>query len=167
LKGKYHDLLAATDQHAAAMREFYLDVSTWKKLKTSAPLVWDRVRFMAGNKSKVPKERGIYVFGLTLEPSPIPTHGYIMYVGIAGDSPNGNLHKRYGNYLDDLRRQDGRPKVYEMLARWKGHLFFNFAVLDANVDLRKLETAFLDALRPPVNTADFSAEVAAARKAAW
>lgn len=145
-----------------------MDVAQWKTLKVSFPLNWQRVRFTTANKDQVPKERGIYAFALSLEPSPLPQHGYIMYIGIAGQQTAGTLNARYKKYLSDLRKEDGRRRVYDMLSRWNGDLFFSFASIpDTSINLRVLETAFLDALRPPVNSADFSAAISNARAAAW
>lgn len=168
MPGKHHDLILNRDLHVAATRSFYLDIEKWKTLTPPVPLVWHRVRFNVKSRFSIPWKRGIYMFGLVLEPSPFPSHGYLMYVGISGDTSGGTLRRRFSEYLAQYRNANGRAKVFEMMARWHGDLFFNYAVLDDGVDLKVLEKSFIKALRPPVNTADFEFDTAAAIKAsAW
>lgn len=83
-------------------------------------MAWTRFRFTKGNRTFIPKERGIYVFTVALDPAPLPDHGYILYMGITGDDSESNLYKRYSQYLGTQKR----PRVYNMLERWEGDLFF-------------------------------------------
>lgn len=163
-KHSYNDLLANTDHHKANLWSVYLDLMKWREFQATCPMTWTRFRFTRGNRPLIPKERGIYVFTVALDPAPLPEHGYILYMGITGDDSGSNLYKRYGQYLGRQKR----PRVYNMLERWKGDLFFSFVPIpDKRMSLSKIETAFLSAIRPPVNDRDFEASVSHARRAAF
>lgn len=165
---KFQDLVFDTDRYKASLHQFYLDLKAWRQFEFTYPLTWTKLRFDPSNRRQIPKERGIYAFTVALTPSSLPEHGYILYMGITGDDSGGTLNSRYAQYLGDLRRQDGRPKVYYMLERWKDDLFFNFVpVPDRRMSLRKIENAFLSAIRPPVNERDLEARISNARRAAF
>ena len=150
------------------MYEFFLDMNSWRKFRSRYNLAWGKVAFNKADHAKVPIERGIYVFTLEFLPSKLPHHGYILYVGITGNDSQSQLHRRFGQYLNHLKNQDGRPAVFFMLDNWGDHLFFNFAPLpDAKVDLVKMERAFINAVRPPVNKRDLEASIAAAKSAVF
>lgn len=165
---KFQDLVSDTDRYKASLYKFYLDLKAWRQFQSAFPLSWTRLRFDAVNRRQIPKERGIYAFTVALEPSSLPDHGYILYMGITGDDSGGTLNSRYSQYLGDLRRLDGRPKVYYMLERWKDDLFFSFVPIpDRRMSLKKLETAFLTAIKPPVNERDLEARISNSRRAAF
>lgn len=95
-------------------------------------------------------------------------HGYIMYMGITGDTGSANLRKRYARYLLDLKNEDGRPKVLYMLQQWSDELFFNFVPNpDSSISLADIERSFLNAVAPPIIERDFEADLSAARKATF
>jgi hypothetical protein len=55
-----------------------------------------------------------------------------------------------------------------MLAKWSENLIFNFVpVPDTTIDLAAIEKSLLDSVMPPVNTADFDADILAMKKAAF
>lgn len=162
------DIVNQVAKYKANIHAFFLDVDTWKKFKTRHNLVWQRMRFEAGSLASIPEERGIYAFTVELLPTKLPAHGYIMYVGITGDASSSNLRKRFAQYLREMKDRRGRPRVVHMLNKWQSDLFFNFVPLPApNVNLAKLESAMLDAIIPPINVRDMSADITAARKAAF
>jgi hypothetical protein len=162
------DIVDQAAKYKAELREFFLDVGKWRTFRSRHRLAWQKIRFEAQNLSVVPEERGIYAFTLELSPSKLPAHGYIMYVGITGNTSSANLRRRYAQYLREPESLKGRPRVVHMLKKWDDDLFFNFVPLPApSVNLAKLERAILDAIIPPINERDMSAEIMAARKAAW
>ncbi|MGY8635590.1 GIY-YIG nuclease family protein [Bradyrhizobium sp. 14AA] len=162
------DIVNQVAKYKADMHAFFLDVDSWKAFKTRHTLVWQRMRFEAGSLTSIPEERGIYAFTLELSPTKLPAHGYIMYIGITGDTSASNLRKRFAQYLREMKDSKGRPRVVHMLKKWGSDLFFNFVPLPAaNVSLTKLEKAMLDAIIPPINVRDMSADITAARKAAF
>jgi hypothetical protein len=162
------DLVQRADQYKAGLYEFFLDPSSWRKFDPGIVLNWQRVKFDASSKSAIPQERGLYIFTLEVENLGLPGHGYILYVGITGNTSQANLQKRYAQYLREANEARGRPKVVYMLNKWAGELTFNFMpVPDTSVDLAKIEKSFLNSIMPPVNSSDFDAEIAAAKKAVF
>ena len=165
---KTFDIVAATDKYKGSLHEFYLDVRGWRKFKTRYRLDWESLPFEDASQAKLPQEPGIYAFTIEVKQAKLPGHGYIMYVGKAGDLSDNTLRKRFSKYRSDLRRERGRPKVLYMMKKWRGDLVFNYASLGGKtVDLKKLEEAFINAVRPPINIMDFEAEVSAVRRAAF
>jgi len=155
-QGKFVDLIDNTERYKARLYQFFLDFGKWREFKPPIPLPWKKISFDVASKPMVPKERGLYVFTLELPSCPLPQHGYIMYVGHTGNTSAATLRSRFGQYLDDLRRQDGRGRVYYMLERFKGDIFFSFVpVADRAVDLKKIEVSLINSVAPPVNTGDF------------
>jgi hypothetical protein len=169
MTAKRFDLVDFTKKYKGDLHEFFLDMRSWKKFKTKIQLNWQKTRFDEANLASIPKERGIYTFTIELSPAKLPPHGYILYVGITGDISDANLYKRYNQYLLKLKSDDGRrPAVSYMLWNWRNHLFFNFVPLpNKKVDLAKIERAFINSVMPPVNQMDFTAEIQAARTAAF
>jgi hypothetical protein len=144
---------------------FTLSPKQLRKFTTTAKLEWKKVRFTAGNLSAVPIDRGIYAFVVEHNSSQLPPHGYVMYVGITGDTSNHNLRRRYGNYLRD-KRVDKRAGIHFLLNNWAASLYFHYAVVsDKRYSLASIESQMADALIPPFNTNDFSAEIRKAKRA--
>lgn len=168
MAGKHHDLVNFTKKYKGELHEFFLDMGNWKKFKCKYKLPWQKIRFSESTHAAIPHERGIYVFTLELSSCKLPSHGYILYVGITGDGSDQNLYKRYAQYLLNLKNEDGRPAVYYMLKNWANHLFFNFVPLpNRSVDLARIEGAFINSVFPPVNKRDFDATVRAPKAAAF
>lgn len=164
-----YDIVKATKRLKGELSAFHMDFERWRRFKTRYRLDWQKVRFDPNNRHLVPEERGMYVFTVELEPSKLPAHGYMMYVGITGhQSNNANLRRRYGQYLASQRKDQGRSRVRFLLKNWKKDLFFNFVPLpNVAVDLEKMEQAFINAVYPPVNRTDFDADLGPAVIAAF
>jgi len=161
------DLVEATRRFKAEVESVFMDFTSWKTFKTTYGLAWKRVKFEKANTASVPDARGIYIFTLQVDENELPIHGYIWYMGIAGHDSKHTLRKRYGNYLSDQKAPGWkRPKVRYMLQKWKGDLYFNFVELDPGVNLKTIESAFLNAIIPPANLADIDATISMPRKAA-
>jgi len=130
-------------------------------------LNWEEVKFNSGNKINVPDERGLYAFTVRSSKLGLPKHGYIMYIGMTGNTGSSTLKKRFSNYLTDKEAATvKRPKVYEMLTRWETALYFQFTtVSDTSTDLRDLEKRLNDIFQSPCATQDFTANVRKARMA--
>lgn len=168
MAGKHHDLVNFTKRYKAEKHEFYMDLAQWRRFNSRVNLPWQKVRFGEAHRASVPKDRGVYIFTVELAPTKLPSHGYIMYVGITGDDSEADLYKRYCQYLRHLKNQDGRPAVYYMLANWAEDLFFNYVALpNTAVDLRKIEKSIINAIIPPVNKRDLDAEITSAKAAAF
>ena len=130
-------------------------------------LEWEEVKFSNDYKDDIPDERGLYAFTIHSSKTGLPMHGYIMYIGISGDNSSATLKKRFYNYLNDQQSITlKRPKVREMLIRWKKVLYFQFTVVpDLSTDLHDLEQRLNDTFQSPCVTNDFTAEVRSARRA--
>ncbi len=166
--GIHSDLVNQTKKYKGELHEFSLSMTQWRKFKTKYKLTWHKTRFEEANQVHIPKERGIYAFTVELSPSKLPQHGYILYVGIAGDTSAATLHSRYRQYVANLKKEDGRPAVFFMLKNWSGDLFFNYVPLaGSSVDLGKMEKSLLSAVIPPVNKRDIAATITAAKAAAF
>jgi hypothetical protein len=168
MTGRHHDLVNFTKKYKGDLHSFFLDMKSWRRFKTRYNLTWQKLHFGDVSHPLIPKERGIYAFTIELSPSKLPMHGYILYIGITGDDSEANLYKRYAQYLLNLKNEDGRPAVFNMLKNWNGDLFFNFVPLaDKKINLGKLETDLLNALIPPVNKRDMDATITAVKAAAF
>lgn len=145
--------------------QFTISPKQLRKFSASATLNWNKVKFTQKNNHLIPANRGIYAFVVEHNGSNLPYHGYIMYIGISGDSGNSNLRNRYRNYLDEMKKKK-RSSIYYMLNNWGPCLFFHYAeVSDKRVSLHKLEMSMSDALIPPYSTNDFSAEIREGKRA--
>jgi hypothetical protein len=162
------DLIKRTKQLKGDSYEFHLHVPTWRKFTPGIALNWQKVKFDAAGKAHVPEERGLYIFTLEVQNLGLPSHGYIMYIGISGNTSKANLRRRYGQYLLEAKKGSGRPLVVLMLNEWKEDLFFNFMpVPDRSVDLAAIEKSFINTVVPPINASDFDGEIGPAKKASF
>jgi hypothetical protein len=161
-----HDLVEVTDQLNADAIRLHLGPQKWSSFATNAPLSWDSVPWDKGQKTAIPKVRGIYAFTVRFTNPLLPDHGYILYVGIAGDKKSkGTLRSRFWNYFRE--REDGRTRVAYMLQKWDGHLDFQFAeVPDRRYSLEKLEKSLCDAVVPFASRNDLSAKLRKGKEAA-
>lgn len=141
-------------------REHRIDAVVWPQAWLKVPpgyaVAWQKTRFTEANRTKVATERGIYAFVVSVENSFIPTHGYIVYIGITGARAKRDLRARYGDYLRDRRLGSKRPRIREMFARWGEHLDFWFAPCpDRALDLEALEKEINTMILPPFVEKDF------------
>lgn len=162
------DLIRRTKRLKGESYAFHLDIPAWRKFKPGITLNWQRVKFDPDSKASVPAVRGVYAFTLEMEDLGLPPHGYILYFGITGNKSKAHLRKRYAQYLREAKTGVGRPRAVYMLNEWPNDLFFNFMPIpDGSVDLAAIESSFLDSIIPPINVADFAADIGAAKKAAF
>jgi hypothetical protein len=164
-----HDLVKLTKKYKGDLHEFFLDMKSWNGFKTNVKLAWNRVDFKPASQASVPKVRGIYVFSLENNRVKLPPHGYILYVGITGDGTSAaTLNSRFAQYIRHQTTRAGRPAVTYMLDNWAEDLAFYFSpVSNTKVSLAKIETRFIDAIIPPINKRDMSAEITAVKAAAF
>lgn len=143
-----------------SQRSFLLSPTQWRTYSMQQQLSWQFVKFEEANRVSVPDQRGVYAFVVRHDNGYFPPHGYIMYIGNTGAGESLNtLRARYGDYIQE-RKRNKRPAVHFMLNAYKDDLFFFFVPFaDCNIDLDKIEEALNDAIVPPVNKKDFSAEL--------
>jgi excinuclease UvrABC nuclease subunit len=122
------------------------------------------VRFRKDQAATVPRSRGVYAFLVAFLSDGFPPHGYLMYVGETGDDNQQHLRSRFRSYFLEMG-QESRP-IHYILRKYEKYLYFHFsAVADRRRNLKKLEAALCDALIPPYNVRDFSAEIRNAKPA--
>lgn len=68
-----------------------------------------------------------------------------MYVG-----KTNSLHRRFGEYLNQEKRETGRPKIFRLLNVYPDHTWFCFSLV-SQTDLVNVEEALLAAYIPPAN----------------
>lgn len=133
-------------------------------------LNWDSIKYGEAELQRVPNDkRGVYAFVVCLHEFDyiLPTHGYIMYIGISGRRSARPLRERYREYLNQtkiLRRRH----IARMIGTWHKVLRFFFAPVDDDVssdDLMALEKQLNTALLPPFSKADLDADTKAKRGA--
>ncbi len=157
----YYDMVDSIKLHEL---RFHLMPDHLTKFHYKSFLYWEKVRFSKKNSHIVPEGRGVYAFAIEWNESGLPPHGYIMYIGKAGDGGH-SLRKRFKDYFQDLQRPK-RPAIHNLLTRWKSVLSFYYAqVVDEEVQLTEIEAALNDALLPPFSKKDFSAKVRTALNA--
>lgn len=145
----------------AESHAFLLSPQQWRTFNPAITLNWQRIRFNTANRASVPKEPGVYAFTVEYQGAGLPQHGFIMYFGITGR----NLFIRFGEYLREKSR-GRRLSVQMMLNEFEDDLFFHFVPLNLNVaQLKALETSLIDAIMPPINEGDYSAEMKRKRRA--
>lgn len=121
-------------------------------------LEWKGVPFSSKNYGAIPNKRGVYAFVIEWSETGLPPHGYIMYIGKAGDGGH-SLRKRFRDYFQDQKRPK-RPGIYRMLNYWGDVLKFYYAKIeDETIKLNDIERALNDALLPPYSKNDFSVRV--------
>lgn len=138
---------------------FILAPTYWHHADIKPPLAWQSVKFLASKKKDVPLEPGLYAFVVKIPFSGTPNHGWILYIGQAGDGSSSNtLHARFGDYLANKNALKGRARVYYMLNNWDTHLEFYYSPLPTRKhELVQLETRLLDAFRPPFTDRTYTA----------
>lgn len=144
--------------------------------RISAPLIprppaldWQSIKFNAEDEIvRIPDDkRGVYAFVISSDANPIPIHGYIMYIGIAGRDSNRSLRTRYRDYLTTSKVLR-RPKINTLIANWHSVLRFFFAPVDedfADEDLKDLEMKLNTAWMPPCVEGDIEASTRQMRSA--
>lgn len=125
-------------------------------------LCWDSIHF--GDRAEVSKipddKRGIYALAICHPSKVLPPHGYVIYIGIAGQKSNRSLRERYKDYLNQGRVQKERPRLARAIGVWQDVLRFYFAPVGPRLsskDLERLEKQVNTALLPPCSPGDLEA----------
>lgn len=160
------DIVDQVDALKKYKKSFILSPSQWSAL-TLGSLTWECVKFEKGNKTSIPKVRGIYCFIIKHEHPALPSNAYIAYIGLVGDSNNRGLRVRYSDYLREQRRPK-RLHVNIMLNKWKDYIYFYYVKIpDKRRSLESIETKLLDSIIPPFNKNDFSGDFGRTVEEAW
>jgi hypothetical protein len=144
-RGNVHDLLEQQDEIVKRRVQFVLSPKLWKSYSDRRIKSWRTVKLRPIRRSLVPQKSGIYT--LLVQPR-IARHthcSYLMYVGKAV-----NLKKRFGEYLNAERRENGRPYIYRLLNVYDSYVWFAFAYVP-KAQLNILENRLIAAHLPPCN----------------
>jgi len=138
------DIVEKQDDYAAHTWEMCLWPEWWNKCRPSVNLSWRIRKLDRKQKRHIPANAGIYTLLVQPRIANHPACSYLMYVGQAED-----LQDRFQKYLTTERRI--RPKVFRMLLKYEGHIFFCYApVRKARLD--DVEDHLLETFWPPCNT---------------
>ena len=125
-------------------------------------LAWSSVRYGLDDADDVPDDqRGVYAFVIAHSDKVLPSHGYVMYVGIGGKNSNRTLRDRYDDYLN-TRKVLKRDRITRMIGTWSDVLHFAYAPVPETVSSKQLidlEKEINSALLPPFSKADLKAHI--------
>lgn len=125
-------------------------------------LNWNSIRF--GDEDAIETvpddKRGVYALTICHPSKVLPSHGYVLYIGIAGRRSKRPLRARYKDYLNE-KRVLKRPALAYAIGTWEEVLRFYFAPVDdkfPSKDLERLERQLNTALLPPYSINDLEAD---------
>ncbi|MEO1020437.1 MAG: hypothetical protein AAFY56_22515 [Pseudomonadota bacterium] len=134
----------------------FLWPEAWRDAESAQALTWGKVEFGRGTINDVPEQRGVYAFCICLRGSIMPPHGVLVYFG----ETSRTLRTRYKEYVRDCKRGAKRPKFENLFSLWPDDLDFFYASIDDDAcNLKDIEEALNDAVKPLCVTDDFSAEI--------
>jgi hypothetical protein len=141
---------------AYSLRDFrlsrmVLSPAHWQSCALPVQLGWEGVKFEPQNATSVPADaRGVYTFVVQPGIAEHPSCSYLMYVGMARRQ---GLRGRFCQYLDEKAagEQSRRVHVTDMLLKWDGFLWFYYAALQDETQIKPVEDELLTAYLPPVN----------------
>ncbi len=132
-------------------------------------LVWHSIPYNDPTAlDSVPDDKpGLYAFAIRAPRVPLPPHGYILYIGSAGKSPNRSLRDRYQEYLK-FHHVIKRERIARMIRSWHETLTFHFAPAPGTVtwkDIERMEKQMNSALIPPFSVKDLDSTLKQHRRA--
>lgn len=158
----YYDVINQLKDASIYQEKFLLWKTQWDAYTDpQIPLNWKCVKFERDNKSQIPTKKGIYAFFIKPRIANFPSHAYLTYIGEAGHESNGNLQKRFEDYLQEKKR-DKRIHIYRMLNVWEDYLYFYYAEVNpiqTDLNLKQLEQKLLDTFTPPFSKRGYSAKI--------
>lgn len=155
-----HDVVTlseADEFRSFEVRRVILNPRLWLAYPDRLPLTWERVKFSANCLNSVPDNVcGVYSFVVMPEIANHVACAYLLYVGKTVRS----FRIRYQEYL--YGQSTGRIEAhkYEMLVKWKEHLWFCYAPIAACHQIGQIEEDLIVAYLPPYNK-EFPASVRA------
>lgn len=138
--------------------EFVLWQRKWQEHRGIYPLSWRVYPLAKSQRAAIPQEPGIYTLLVQPGIANHPACSYLMYVG-----QTKSLRRRFGDYLNERRRETGRPKILLLLNLYPEHTWFCFSPVPMD-KLDAVESALITAYIPPAND-QLPAEVSAIRRA--
>jgi hypothetical protein len=138
----YLDLISDAKAHQVT---FMLWPKAWSSYTTAVTFDWKSFEFVPASQPHIPVDAGVYAFLI----EPVMTSGlpvaYLIYIG-----QTSSLRRRFGEYLSEVEKVLGRPKIVLLLNQYRDHLQFACSVL-TGTDLDPVEEGLLAAYIPPAN----------------
>lgn len=106
---------------------------------------WLMHRLMALENQNIPDQPGIYTLLVQPGIANHPAASYLMYVG-----KTISLRRRFSEYLNERKRETGRPKIYRLLNMYPDNIWFCFTIAPEN-GLSNIEEGLINAYIPPAN----------------
>jgi len=82
------DIIKHTLERKKYAKTFSLHPASWRAFKAKKALIWKKVKFVAGNQSSIPATLGVYAFLVRGDNDSLTPHGFVMYIGEAGQGKN-------------------------------------------------------------------------------
>ena len=117
----------------------------WQKYQTSIVYKWQIHQLISAKRSHIPNKPGIYTILVQPKIFNHPACSYLMYVG-----KTTSLKRRFYQYLDEKKRENGRPKILRLLNKYPDHTWFCFTVMPEQ-EISIAEDTLLSAYIPPCN----------------
>ena len=143
-KDEVHEL---RDHFLAHARRFILSPRQWEACPEYSDLKWTIEAFSEEDRDNVPDdEQGIYTFVIYPGVAGHPACAYLVYVG---KTERQGFRKRYAQYL---AASLSRPRLYDVLRKWKGYIKFCYAPVSDPGEIGSIEDALIAAFLPPCNS---------------
>lgn len=139
------DLLTDVKEYGGHIYKFTLWPRLWRNYDDSVGFDWKTVTLEISQRENIPKDAGVYTLLVNPGIARHPGTSYLMYVGKSND-----LHRRFGEYLNERKRFLGRPKIYRLLNFYNEYVFFCFSLLPEN-EINRAEEELQKAYVPPAN----------------
>lgn len=145
-----NDLIGEQDEVKAHGHTFYLWPKLWQEYVEDSGHIfsWNERKFLDSEASNIPNEPGLYTFVIQPGIANHPLNSYIMYIG----KTNRTLRHRFKEYLREMQRETGRPKIVRMLNKYPDNIFFCYTIVqESTSELIDKERALMTAWLPPGN----------------
>lgn len=139
------DIINEQNEYQAHRHQFALWRRKWQEYRDVNALDWQIYPLADHERQRIPNEPGIYTLLVQPGIANHPACSYLVYVG-----RTGSLRRRFGNYLNQEKRETGRPKIFRLLNMYPDHTWFCFSVVP-ETDLGAVEDALITAYIPPAN----------------
>ena len=142
------DMISEGDEAKAHGHIFCLWPKLWQKYSGNCNFSfnWQECPFIPGEVNNIPDEPGLYTFVIQPRVADHPSCSYLMYVG-----KTKALRQRFKNYLQEKKRENGRPKVVRLLNKYPNNLCFCFTIFQDVSKISEAEKALIGAFVPPCN----------------
>jgi len=120
----------------------------WQQCHINLHLNWQVFEFNPQTINAIPTEPGVYAFLIQPRLASNLDASYLMYIGKT-DRP---LRDRYQEYLQEIMKSTGRPKIAFTLSQYYGFIYFSCApVVNQPITPANVEDELLKAFMPPMN----------------